>query len=161
LRQGPRTHPRKQASCKCGQRLHRIDYGNEAPTGDRTPDHTLTKRMLYQLSYRGRWQGQKCHSAHETIQQRRTRTVRTTMASRRGRLRASLVWPTLLCSTLPCSTLRHSTLPHSALLWPILVYSTRPYPAPLYSTLLDTTLLYSAPLYSTRLYAPLPSSALL
>jgi hypothetical protein len=27
-----------------------------APSGDRTHDHTLTKRMLCQLSYRGEWQ---------------------------------------------------------------------------------------------------------
>jgi hypothetical protein len=30
-----------------------INFNCKAPTGDRTQDHTLTKRMLYQLSYRG------------------------------------------------------------------------------------------------------------
>ena len=29
------------------------DTRTQAPSGDRTHDHTLTKRMLYQLSYRG------------------------------------------------------------------------------------------------------------
>ena len=33
--------------CSVSAELHK------APTGDRTQDHTLTKRMLYQLSYRG------------------------------------------------------------------------------------------------------------
>ena len=33
-----------------GEEKERIE---EAPSGDRTHDRTLTKRMLYQLSYRG------------------------------------------------------------------------------------------------------------
>ena len=33
-----------------GEEKKRIE---EAPSGDRTHDRTLTKRMLYQLSYRG------------------------------------------------------------------------------------------------------------
>ena len=35
----------------CARRARRF---GEAPSGDRAHDHTLTKRMLYQLSYRGR-----------------------------------------------------------------------------------------------------------
>ena len=31
----------------------------KAPTGDRTQDHTLTKRMLYQLSYRGKYRDRR------------------------------------------------------------------------------------------------------
>ena len=31
----------------------KVRRGNKAPSGDRTHDRTLTKRMLYQLSYRG------------------------------------------------------------------------------------------------------------
>ena len=33
----------------------------EAPSGDRTHDRTLTKRMLYQLSYRGHRKYALCH----------------------------------------------------------------------------------------------------
>ena len=45
--------PRLQ-SCGFKQHgLHQGRGGTKAPSGDRTHDRTLTKRMLYQLSYRG------------------------------------------------------------------------------------------------------------